>query len=112
MSDSARAGPRGVDASWEEGPARVERRVASLSYFFPAHDEAANIEALVAEARAALGELAERFEVICVDDGSTDGTGAIADRLAAEHPDTVRVVHHGRNRGYGAAVRSGLGAAR
>jgi len=87
-------------------------RVPSLSWFFPAHDEAQNIEPLVAEALRDLPCLAERFEIICVDDGSRDGTGAIADRLAAEHPDVVRVVHHPTNRGYGAALRSGFGAAR
>jgi glycosyltransferase involved in cell wall biosynthesis len=91
-----------------EGPARVE----ALSYFFPAHDEAENIEALVEEALRDLDIIAERFEVIAVDDGSTDGTGTIADRLAAAHPDVVRVVHHPHNLGYGAAVRSGLAAAR
>jgi glycosyltransferase involved in cell wall biosynthesis len=87
-------------------------RVPALSYFFPAHDEAENIEALVREALDALGALADRFEVIAVDDGSTDGTGDIADRLVAEHPDVVRVVHHATNLGYGSAVRSGLAAAR
>lgn len=87
-------------------------RVESLSFFFPAHDEAENIEQLVAEALEELPRMADRFEVICVDDGSTDRTGAIADRLAGEHPDVVRVVHHGVNQGYGAALRSGLGAAR
>jgi len=87
-------------------------RVTALSYFFPAHDEAENIEALVAEALAALPQMAERFEIIAVDDGSTDGTAAIADRLAAAHPDIVRAVHHQHNLGYGAAVRTGLAAAR
>jgi glycosyltransferase involved in cell wall biosynthesis len=87
-------------------------RVPALSYFFPAHDEAENIEALVEEAVEALEGLAEQYEIICVDDGSTDGTAAIADRLVAERPGVVRVVHHPVNRGYGAAVRSGLGAAR
>jgi len=87
-------------------------RVPALSYFFPAHDEAENIEALVAEALEDLAGIAERFEVIAVDDGSTDGTAEIADRLAQEHPDVVRAVHHRVNLGYGSAVRSGLAAAR
>ena len=47
-----------------------------------------------------------------VDDGSRDATAEIADRLAAAHPDLVRVVHHETNRGYGAALRSGFRAAR
>jgi glycosyltransferase involved in cell wall biosynthesis len=87
-------------------------RVPALSYFFPAHNEAENIEGLVAEARETLPALADRFEIIAVDDGSRDGTGAIADRLAAEHPDVVRAVHHEVNQGYGAALKSGLAAAR
>jgi glycosyltransferase involved in cell wall biosynthesis len=92
--------------------ASTDGRVTALSYFFPAHDEAENVEALVEEALATLPGLAARFEVIVVDDGSRDGTGDIADRLAAAAPDLVRVVHHATNRGYGAAVRSGLAAAR
>jgi glycosyltransferase involved in cell wall biosynthesis len=87
-------------------------RVAELSYFFPAHNEAENIEALVAEALEVLPTLAERFEIIAVDDGSRDATPAIADRLAAADPDTVRVVHHVVNQGYGAALRSGFRASR
>ena len=88
------------------------RRVEALSYFFPAHDEAENIEPLVEEALVELKRLAERFEIVCVDDGSTDGTAEIADRLVSAHPDVVRVVHHDANLGYGSAVRSGLAAAR
>ena len=93
-------------------PDPTPTRVRALSYFFPAHNEAENIEALVAEALETLPAIAERFEIIAVDDGSTDGTGALADGLAAEHPDVVRAVHHPQNQGYGAAVRSGLAAAR
>jgi len=94
------------------GDTRRAPQVEALSYFFPAHNEAENIEQLVSEAVAELPALAQRFEIIAVDDGSTDGTGAIADRLATEHPDVVRAVHHGVNQGYGAALRSGLGASR
>jgi glycosyltransferase involved in cell wall biosynthesis len=87
-------------------------RVPALSYFFPAHNEEANLEALVSEALAALPALADRFEIIAVNDGSRDATAAIADRLAAAHPDVVRAVHHATNLGYGAALRSGFRAAR
>ena len=87
-------------------------RVARLSYFFPAHNEEANLEGMVEEALAALPELAETFEIIAVNDGSKDRTAEIADRLAAAHPDIVRAVHHPTNRGYGAALLTGLGAAR
>ena len=101
--------PDGVAAAPTGASAAV---VPALTYFFPAHNEAENIEALVAEALTALPALAERFEIIAVDDGSRDGTGALADRLAAEHPDVVRVVHHEVNQGYGAALRSGFRASR
>ena len=87
-------------------------RVPSLSYFFPAHNEAANLEALVEEALATLPDLAEQFEIIAVDDGSTDATAEIANRLAAANPDVVRVVSHPVNLGYGAALRSGFRASR
>jgi glycosyltransferase involved in cell wall biosynthesis len=87
-------------------------KVAELSFFFPAHNEEANLEALVDEALAALPGLATRFEIIAVDDGSRDRTPAIADSLAKRHPDVVRAVHHSINMGYGAALRSGFRASR
>jgi glycosyltransferase involved in cell wall biosynthesis len=90
----------------------VTERLARLSYFFPAHNEEANLEGLVEEALAALPTLADTFEIIVVDDGSRDATGRIADDLTAANPGVVRAVHHPTNRGYGAALRSGFGAAR
>ena len=104
-SGRPRAGP-------EEHDETSAGRVAKLSFFFPAHNEAENVAEVVAEALEALPALADRFEIIAVNDGSRDGTGEIADRVAAEHPETVRVVHHSLNRGYGAALRSGFAAAR
>lgn len=94
------------------GAAPASSRLSHLSYFFPAHNEEANLEGLVREALEALPSIADAFEIIAVDDGSRDRTPEIADRLAAEHPDVVRVVHHPVNRGYGGALRSGFEAAR
>jgi glycosyltransferase involved in cell wall biosynthesis len=92
--------------------APLHPRVPRLSYFFPAHNEEANLEGLVDEALATLPTLAGSYEIIAVDDGSKDGTPELADALAAVHPDVVRAVHHPTNLGYGAALRSGFGAAR
>jgi glycosyltransferase involved in cell wall biosynthesis len=83
----------------------------AISLFFPMYNEEGNIEGAVGAALDALGAATSTFEVIVVDDGSGDQTGPIADRLAAADP-RVRVVHHPTNRGYGAAMRSGLDAAR
>jgi len=100
----------GPEAAADPGP--VTRPVPRLSYFFPAHNEEANVAGLVEEALAVLPSIADTFEIIVVDDGSRDRTPAIADELTAGHPDVVRAVHHSTNRGYGGALRSGFGAAR
>jgi glycosyltransferase involved in cell wall biosynthesis len=102
----------GTDPSTVTGPATAPQRVPRLSYFFPAHNEEANAAGLVEEALAVLPTLADTFEIIVVNDGSRDRTRAIADELTAAHPGVVRAVHHPVNLGYGAALRSGFGAAR
>jgi glycosyltransferase involved in cell wall biosynthesis len=105
-----------VTVALDPAPAGAAARTADpierLSYFFPAHNEEANLEPLVAEALERLPALARTFEIVIVDDGSRDATPAIADRLAAAHPGIVRAVHHPVNQGYGAALRSGFRAAR
>lgn len=83
--------------------------MTSVSAFFPTYNERENIEATVQEADVALEEVADDYEIIIVDDGSSDGTAEIADRLARENP-RVRVVHHPCNRGYGGAMQSGIAA--
>lgn len=89
----------------------MPERLPALSFFFPAYNEEANVEAVVAEALETLPRFADEFEVIVIDDGSRDRTGELADALA-ERDGRVRVVHHRPNRGYGGAVRSGLREAR
>jgi glycosyltransferase involved in cell wall biosynthesis len=85
-------------------------RLPGLSVFLPSHNEEPNVERVVRGFLAELPHLAENYEVIVVDDGSVDKTGAIADRLASEDLH-VKVVHHPKNRGYGGAVISGIRAA-
>jgi glycosyltransferase involved in cell wall biosynthesis len=82
-----------------------------VSVVLPAHNEEENVIEAVRQAVAATEPLSFRQEVIVVDDGSTDATGALAERLSFFEP-RVRVVSHDRNRGYGSAVRSGIAAAR
>jgi glycosyltransferase involved in cell wall biosynthesis len=81
-----------------------------LTIVLPCHNEEPNVDAAVAEALSAGAETAERIQVVLVDDGSTDGTGARAAALAARHPE-VDVVTHETCRGYGSAMRSGIAAA-
>jgi glycosyltransferase involved in cell wall biosynthesis len=81
----------------------------SLSIVLPCFNEAENVAAAVAEAQAAARAVSRDHEVVVVDDGSTDDTRAIATALAFADP-CVRVVVHEANRGYGAAVRSGIAA--
>jgi glycosyltransferase involved in cell wall biosynthesis len=83
--------------------------VHSLSVVLPAFNESANIAGAVRAALSALDERRLHGEVIVVDDGSVDDTRDIATML----PDSrVRVFHHPRNRGYGAALRTGIENAR
>lgn len=82
-----------------------------LSVVLPAHNEEANLGPLLDGGLAALGDLADPLEFVVVDDGSTDGTWSLlAARASAD--ERVRPVQHVRQQGYGAAVRTGLRAAR
>lgn len=82
-----------------------------ISVFFPAYNDAGTIGSLVDEALELLPTLSDDFEVIVINDGSTDGTGALLDELAKSRTE-LRIVRHSTNLGYGAALRSGFAAAR
>ena len=84
----------------------------SLSVFFPAYNDAPSLPSLIARTFAVLDQQVEDFEVIVVNDGSTDGTACVLERLQVLHGERLCVVTHARNRGYGAALRSGFEAAR
>jgi glycosyltransferase involved in cell wall biosynthesis len=82
-----------------------------VSIVLPCHDEGANVERAIDEATAAGRLVADAHEVLVVDDGSSDQTRALA-QARADGDAHVRVLAHDANHGYGAAVRTGLGAAR
>ncbi|MFH1277962.1 MAG: glycosyltransferase family 2 protein [Candidatus Eisenbacteria bacterium] len=82
----------------------------TISFFFPACNEEDTVEELARRADRVLRDLTSDYEVIIVNDGSTDRTEEIADRLAEENR-RIRVVHHETNQGYGVALRSGFAAA-
>ena len=77
----------------------------------PAHNESENLRWLLPHVNEVLPRIATRFNVIIVDDGSTDGTGALAKSLARDLGMELKVVRHERMSGYGAAVGDGLRAA-
>ena len=83
------------------------RKNESISVFFPAFNDEATIAALVKNALEVLPQLTDDFEVIVVNDGSTDSTRLILNELASTFPN-FKVVHHSKNRGYGAALRTGF----
>ena len=81
--------------------------MAHACLVLPTYNEAENLEAFVEQVAQRLARASASWSVLIVDDDSPDGTGAIADRLAAES-DRVRVLHHGPKRGLGPAYIDGF----
>lgn len=95
-------------------PPRILRAVTSgrsVSLVVPMHNEEKNVGRLVALAMPALEEHAAEWEIVLVDDASTDATRALAEESARTEP-RVRVFAHGKNRGLGGTLRTGFSAAR
>jgi glycosyltransferase involved in cell wall biosynthesis len=90
----------------------MAKQIQALSVFFPAYNEEANIERTVRRAKQVLEKIAEKWEIIIVDDGSRDKTGEIAESLSKEFKSKIRTIHHSPNRGYGGALKSGYEAAK
>lgn len=86
-------------------------RPSSLSVIVPAFNEQTDLEATVETLLRALAETVDDHEIVVVDDGSSDATSAIADRLARSHP-AVRVLHNEKNMGLGYSYVRGVDAAR
>lgn len=85
----------------------MSEKKPDISLFFPVYRDEQTVRTVTEKALLVLSELANNYEVVIVDDGSPDRAGAIADELALQYP-AVSVVHHPKNLGYGAAIRTGL----
>jgi len=81
----------------------------SISVFFPCFNEQDNVKKVTNQALEVLEKIGADYEVIIVNDGSSDDTGRIADEIAAQNSH-VKVVHHSTNLGYGAGLQSGFKA--
>jgi len=88
-----------------------QEKPIELSVVFPAYNDAGTIPSMVIGARLAARKLADSYEIIVVNDGSTDHTAEVLSELEAVFPE-LRVIHHPVNRGYGGALRTGFSAAR
>lgn len=86
-------------------------KLPELSVFFPFWNEEKNIESVVSKALNIVSSIAKKWEIIIVDDGSSDSTLEIAQKLAEEN-NNIKVVSHMPNRGYGAALREGFSHAK
>ena len=84
----------------------------SLSVVIMAYNEEENLPQAANQATRFLKEVASDWQLIIVNDGSHDDTGAVADALRAEEPQHIDVIHHPTNQGMGAAIRHGYAAAR
>ena len=82
----------------------------SISIVIPAYNEQGNLEASVQSAIRGLENRFSSYEIIVVNDGSTDSTGQIADRLAASNSN-IKAIHHPVNKGMGKSLSTGFKAA-
>lgn len=79
----------------------------SITVFFPAFNDDRSIAPLVKDALEILPKLTDNFEVLVINDGSTDATRTVLEDLARTSPH-VRIIHHELNQGYGATLRTGF----
>jgi glycosyltransferase involved in cell wall biosynthesis len=85
-------------------------KLNSVTAMFPAYNDAGTIPSMVLMALKALPQVTDDYEVVVVNDGSQDYTAEVLAALAGVYP-ALRVITHPRNRGYGAALRTGFSQA-
>lgn len=88
-----------------------QKRIPSLSAVFPAYNDGGTIPSMILTALLAARQVTDDYEIIVINDGSSDHTAAVLNEMAAIYPKELRVIHHSQNKGYGATLRTGFSAA-
>src|ERR1043165_8456403 len=99
----------------KNGPAAIAKAQAQeerpgISVFFPAYNDAGTIASMVLAALHTCSTLTDDYEVIVINDGSSDYTGEVLADIASKY-DRVKIITHPQNRGYGGALKTGFNAA-
>ncbi|MBK7318260.1 glycosyltransferase family 2 protein [Candidatus Villigracilis affinis] len=89
---------------------KESRQLPSISAVFPAYNDGGTIASMVAAAWIALNQVTDDYEIIVVNDGSSDYTATMLNEISVRYPE-LRVITHPSNQGYGAALRTGFSAA-
>lgn len=85
----------------------AKKRLSSLSIFVPVYNEEANISLVIQDALDYAPQVADQFELIIINDGSSDDTARIVKAYKRQYPE-IRLVNHTKNKGYGAAIKTGF----
>jgi len=89
-----------------------KKSLPSISVFFPCYNDSLSIGKLIDDAHELLPTLADKYEVIVIDDGSCDGSQQVLREYKKKYPKTFRPVFHSKNKGYGGALKDGFKNAR
>jgi glycosyltransferase involved in cell wall biosynthesis len=87
-----------------------QKRISGLSAVFPAYNDAGTIPSMILTTLIAMRQVTDDYEIIVTNDGSSDHTAMVLDEISKLCPE-LKVIHHSANRGYGATLRTGFGAA-
>lgn len=85
-----------------------KHQIEELSVFFPCYNEEKNIKNTVSKAISVLNKVAKKWEIILINDGSKDNTAKVLDQIKSKNSKEIKIITHNPNRGYGAALKSGL----
>jgi glycosyltransferase involved in cell wall biosynthesis len=96
-----------VNPATKKKPAQ---KLSSISAFFPAYNDGGTIPSMIVMAHLTIRQMTDDFEIIVVNDGSSDHTSQVLNEIAQLYPE-LRVIHHPKNKGYGGALKTGFEAA-